>query len=218
MDISLEKSRINLADVVRSSGVELSSRGPRSVGLCPFHSEKTPSFTVFEGGRYHCFGCHESGDVIDFVQRRYDLEFIPALEFLGIEKSKDNHLDHKRLIKELALKKAEDRKQVQHERDILHTLSLLIRTTRKVKLTPENFDENAGILQPLEYWQYCHDTLIHGSDEEKQECINALQNMPTVSRNYLFEEDFDYRGWLRNFIYGEPKNEKQRIRISFGGT
>ena len=53
-------------------------------GLCPFHGEKTPSFTVSEDkGFFHCFGCQASGDVIDFVQRTENLSFREAVESLA---------------------------------------------------------------------------------------------------------------------------------------
>lgn len=45
--------------------VELKPAGLRLVGLCPFHTENTPSFTVYADSSYHCFGCGENGDVID---------------------------------------------------------------------------------------------------------------------------------------------------------
>jgi hypothetical protein len=48
--------------------------------LCPFHEERTPSFTVNERDQtYHCFGCHSSGDVIDFVAQRLDISYYDAL-------------------------------------------------------------------------------------------------------------------------------------------
>lgn len=215
MDLALEKAKINLADVIRASGVELQGRGRRSVGLCPFHSEKTGSFTVFEDDRFYCFGCHEHGDVIDYVKKRYNLDFIQALQFLGIETGGDTEIDDSELRKELERKKAEAKKHLQRKRDLLHTLSLLIRTTENAAMTPDNFKDYAEILGPLPWWTYCHDTLIYGADDEKKECIDALSDMPTVSRNLLFDEDFNYRGWLRIFIYGEPTNEPKYASISF---
>jgi hypothetical protein len=66
--------------------VELRKAGKEYNGLCPFHSEKTPSFTVNEEkGLFHCFGCGESGDVIDFVMKLDGLTFPEAMRVLGIE-------------------------------------------------------------------------------------------------------------------------------------
>jgi DNA primase len=70
--------------------LKLQKRGRSFVGLCPFHKEKSPSFHVnAERGFYHCFGCHESGDAIKFVQNLEGLDFIEAVrrvaERAGIE-------------------------------------------------------------------------------------------------------------------------------------
>jgi len=54
---------------------------------CPFHQEKTPSFTI-RGQRFKCFGCGASGDVIDFVRQLYGLSYPDALKHLGIERGK----------------------------------------------------------------------------------------------------------------------------------
>lgn len=62
---------------------ELAKNGTRYVGLCPFHDEKTPSFTIFtKENNWHCFGCHRSGDSIDFVQQLDGITFIQAVKKL----------------------------------------------------------------------------------------------------------------------------------------
>ena len=64
--------------------VTLTKRGRNYIGLCPFHSEKTPSFTVSpEKKIFHCFGCHESGDLIEFVSRLEHLNFTETIVFLA---------------------------------------------------------------------------------------------------------------------------------------
>ncbi|NLT35985.1 MAG: DNA primase [Gaiellales bacterium] len=73
----------DLADVV-SRYTSLRKRGSTLLGLCPFHQEKTPSFTVsVEKGLYHCFGCGEGGDVFTFLQRMDNLTFTEAVEVLA---------------------------------------------------------------------------------------------------------------------------------------
>jgi DNA primase len=62
--------------------VALSDRGYMKVGLCPFHEERGPSFTVYPD-HYHCFGCKESGDAISFVRKFLGLGFVDALKMLG---------------------------------------------------------------------------------------------------------------------------------------
>ena len=70
---------------VISSYVSLRRAGSRLVGLCPFHSEKTPSFTVFADTQqsYYCFGCGKGGDVITFIREIENLGYIDALHFLA---------------------------------------------------------------------------------------------------------------------------------------
>lgn len=64
--------------------VQLKRKGTTLVGLCPFHSEKTPSFTVWpQKGSYYCFGCGAGGDSITFVRQIENLEYVEALHFLA---------------------------------------------------------------------------------------------------------------------------------------
>lgn len=66
--------------------VELKRRGRVLVGLCPFHQERDPSFTVWPGdGGWYCFGCGKGGDVIDFVMKIENVDFKRACEILGGE-------------------------------------------------------------------------------------------------------------------------------------
>ncbi len=88
----------NRIDDVISSYVNLKRAGSNKVGLCPFHSERTPSFTVFTNTEtFKCFGCGAGGDVITFIMRQENLEYISAVEFLakraGLEMPEDT--EHK---------------------------------------------------------------------------------------------------------------------------
>lgn len=79
------KSKVNIVDVIGRE-VPLKQSGSNFKGLCPFHNEKTPSFMVNEQKQiFNCFGCGEKGDVIHFVQRFYNLEFMEACEKLAEE-------------------------------------------------------------------------------------------------------------------------------------
>lgn len=67
-----------------SSYVHLSKRGKISVGLCPFHNEKTPSFTVYPDTQsFYCFGCGAGGDVVSFIRRIENLEYVEAIRLLA---------------------------------------------------------------------------------------------------------------------------------------
>ena len=77
------KSRCDIVDVI-GRVVSLKKAGSNYKGLCPFHNEKTPSFVVSETKQFFkCFGCGESGDVISFVEKYYNLDFKGAAEMLA---------------------------------------------------------------------------------------------------------------------------------------
>ena len=76
-------ARNDIADVV-SSYVTLTRKGGNLFGLCPFHNEKTPSFSVAPDKQiYHCFGCKKGGGVINFIMEIEGLSFPEAVEFLA---------------------------------------------------------------------------------------------------------------------------------------
>ncbi len=81
LDEVLEK--VNILDIV-SQYVKLRRTGKNFVGLCPFHKEKTPSFTVnTEKQIYYCFGCHEGGNAVNFLAKYERSSFSEALETLA---------------------------------------------------------------------------------------------------------------------------------------
>ena len=77
------RSRITVSELIATK-VKLIRRGREATGLCPFHNEKTPSFTVNdEKGFYHCFGCGAHGDIISFTMQIEGLSFPEAIEKLA---------------------------------------------------------------------------------------------------------------------------------------
>lgn len=75
--------RVSIIDVI-SRHVKLRKAGKDYMGLCPFHKEKTPSFTVsVEKQIFYCFGCREGGNAINFIMKYENLTFVEALEHLG---------------------------------------------------------------------------------------------------------------------------------------
>lgn len=82
-DIERIRSTVSIVDIIQAH-VALRKVGRNWSGLCPFHAEKSPSFTVREEmGRYHCFGCSASGDVFKFVQEIEHTDFVGAVEYLA---------------------------------------------------------------------------------------------------------------------------------------
>lgn len=77
------RSHANIVEVV-SGYVALKKKGRKHWGCCPFHGEKTPSFTVDEEkGFFYCFGCHETGDVFKFIMKSESCGFAEAVKFLA---------------------------------------------------------------------------------------------------------------------------------------
>lgn len=107
-----------------SEQVQLSLRSGRQVGLCPFHGEKSPSFTIFDD-HYFCFGCRARGDAIEYVRHTQGLNFIEALKYLAEKYSIDvPELDDSR-------KAQESRQQTAKLYRILQTAQKYFQTSLK---------------------------------------------------------------------------------------
>ena len=77
------RESVDIVDVI-SPHIQLRKRGKNFIGLCPFHSEKTPSFTVSEEKQiFHCFGCHTGGNVFKFLTEFHKISFIEAVQELA---------------------------------------------------------------------------------------------------------------------------------------
>jgi DNA primase len=75
--------RIDISDIV-SETVKLTRKGNRYWGLCPFHQEKTPSFSVApDKNLFYCFGCHAGGNIFTYIMKRDGLDFAEAVEVLA---------------------------------------------------------------------------------------------------------------------------------------
>ncbi len=106
------RARADVLDVV-SKHVKLNRRGKDHVGLCPFHSEKTPSFTVnVEKNFYHCFGCGAHGDVIKFVQEIQGLSFRESVENIALSLNmkvknltnlEEKDIEHKEFLRKIII-------------------------------------------------------------------------------------------------------------------
>ena len=102
------RDRITLSELIGRS-VKLKRQGREMVGICPFHDERTPSFSVNDRKAiFHCFGCGAHGDCIDFAQHAYKLTFRQAVDALASE----NGLSHRNpQIDPAVLKRNEDRRR-----------------------------------------------------------------------------------------------------------
>lgn len=91
------KFKTDIEDII-SGYVSLKKRGSTSVGLCPFHNEKTPSFTVYNDTQsFYCFGCGAGGDAVTFIKKIENLDYIDAVKVLaqraGIQMPEDASYD-----------------------------------------------------------------------------------------------------------------------------
>ena len=113
------KYRNDIEEVI-SQHVSLKRAGNNLIGLCPFHSEKTPSFTVFTGTKsFYCFGCGAGGDVISFVMRTENLTYVDALRALakrsGIEIPEDDKAAQTGVRRERIIEMNKDAARFFHE-------------------------------------------------------------------------------------------------------
>ena len=79
-----EIRRNNPLPAIAGAVLKLRRSGNEWTACCPFHNDRSPSFTIYDGGkRFKCFGCGASGDVLDFVQAVHKVDFVGALNLLG---------------------------------------------------------------------------------------------------------------------------------------
>src|SRR5680860_1832048 len=96
-DIDALRERASIVDLASGYSNLKKTGGHTFKGLCPFHSEKTPSFTVDEAkGLWHCFGCQEGGDVYRFVEKVESLPFSEATEWLARKVGFELHYEESR--------------------------------------------------------------------------------------------------------------------------
>jgi len=86
-----DPTKITDEDIARAKEVPIESlfsgqlrkQGGRATGVCPFHNERSGSFTVYlKQNKFYCYGCHVEGDIIDFVSRQQNVEFLQAVKIL----------------------------------------------------------------------------------------------------------------------------------------
>ena len=87
------RDRSDIEQII-GSYVTLKRAGSNVKGLCPFHNEKTPSFTVYPDSQsFYCFGCGAGGDVITFTMKYNNLDYTGAIEYLAARAGIDIPLD-----------------------------------------------------------------------------------------------------------------------------
>ena len=84
------KNKLNIVDVIREYIPQMKQAGTNWKALCPFHTEKTPSFMISEDKQFwHCFGCGEGGDVFEFIKKIENVDFSESLRMTGPKSRSD---------------------------------------------------------------------------------------------------------------------------------
>lgn len=210
------KDKTDILDLV-SEYVKLEKRGRNYIGLCPFHDEKTPSFTVSEDKQIcHCFGCKKGGNVFQFTQEIKDISFVEAVKDLG-----------DRVNVAVDIEATQSNSNVQIASDDLQMIEMheLIQEFYYYALTKTVEGEKAltyllergftdalikerGIGFAPDSSHFCHDFL-----QKKGYDIELAYEAGLLSRN---EENFSYYDRFRNRIMFPLKNAQGRI-VGYSG-
>ncbi|AWE56585.1 DNA primase [Staphylococcus aureus] len=210
------KDKTDILDLV-SEYVKLEKRGRNYIGLCPFHDEKTPSFTVSEDKQIcHCFGCKKGGNVFQFTQEIKDISFVEAVKELG-----------DRVNVAVDIEATQSNSNVQIASDDLQMIEMheLIQEFYYYALTKTVEGEKAltyllergftdALIKELcigfapDSSHFCHDFL-----QKKGYDIELAYEAGLLSRN---EENFSYYDRFRNRIMFPLKNAQGRI-VGYSG-
>ncbi|HDI7429031.1 TPA: DNA primase [Staphylococcus aureus] len=210
------KDKTDILDLV-SEYVKLEKRGRNYIGLCPFHDEKTPSFTVSEDKQIcHCFGCKKGGNVFQFTQEIKGISFVEAVKELG-----------DRVNVAVDIEATQSNSNVQIASDDLQMIEMheLIQEFYYYALTKTVEGEKAltyllergftdalikerGIGFAPDSSHFCHDFL-----QKKGYDIELAYEAGLLSRN---EENFSYYDRFRNRIMFPLKNAQGRI-VGYSG-
>ena len=210
------KDKTDILDLV-SEYVKLEKRGRNYIGLCPFHDEKTPSFTVSEDKQIcHCFGCKKGGNVFQFTQEIKDIPFVEAVKELGerVDIKVDVGQTQYNQQSQMA---SDDLKMIEmHEliQDYYHYA--LMKTVEGEEalnyLRQRGFTDELIKQRQIGYApdssHFCHDFL-----EKKGYDIELAYEAGLLSRN---EENFSYYDRFRNRIMFPLKNAQGRI-VGYSG-
>lgn len=210
------KDKTDILDLV-SEYVKLEKRGRNYIGLCPFHDEKTPSFTVSEDKQIcHCFGCKKGGNVFQFTQEIKDIPFVEAVKELGERVNIKVDVGQTQYNQQSQMA-SDDLKMIEmHEliQDYYHYA--LMKTVEGEEalnyLRQRGFTDELIKQRQIGYApdssHFCHDFL-----EKKGYDIELAYEAGLLSRN---EENFSYYDRFRNRIMFSLKNAQGRI-VGYSG-
>ncbi|MCD9066313.1 DNA primase [Staphylococcus pasteuri] len=206
------KDKTDILDLV-SEYVKLEKRGRNYIGLCPFHDEKTPSFTVSEDKQIcHCFGCKKGGNVFQFTQEIKDISFTEAVKELGERVNISVDVGNSQYQNTNTQIATDDLQMIEmHELMQEYYHYALMKTVEgeqalnylKERDFPEQLIKERGIGYAPNSSHFCHDFL-----EKKGYDIELAYEAGLLSRN---EENFSYYDRFRDRIMFPLKNAQGRI-------
>lgn len=211
------KDKTDILDVV-SEYVKLEKRGRNYIGLCPFHDEKTPSFTVSEDKKIcHCFGCKKGGNVFQFIQEIKDIPFTEAVKELGdrvnIQVDVPNHSQaggtHQIASEDLQMIEMHELMQAYYHYALVKTVEgeAALNYLKERGFSDEMIEKRKIGYAP-DNATFCHDFL-----EKKGYDIELAYEAGLLSRN---EENFSYYDRFRDRIMFPLQNAQGRT-VGYSG-
>jgi len=189
------KQRLDLVDIV-SDHIDLKRKGKRYWGLCPFHAEKTPSFSVSpEKQMFYCFGCGERGDIFTFIMKYHNIDFKAARDLLaartGIKLDTQSRAEYQR-IQAARNRRAQEKEVASKLQSVIDSeYKRLIRIERwcdlflKFTTTERDLDRPAVIwaLKTKDITAYCLDMLLKPGIAERLEALKISRGIESWTRN-----------------------------------
>jgi DNA primase catalytic core len=171
----MDSPKPDIIQTLQNEGVELKHRGRSYIGLCPFHQEKHPSFTVNpEKQIFHCFGCGEHGDVISLVQKLHQLTFRQALAYLSIAKGASIEINSREKRKRQLVKSFRQWERACYD-ELARTRRAYTAILRDLG-TIEAVERRAWIYHELPVLEYHMDLIKQGDDEARYRLYQEVSN------------------------------------------
>jgi len=203
--VSVLLENINIVDLV-SEYVELKKTGKNHRGLCPFHSEKTPSFYVSEEkGVFHCFGCGASGNSISFVMKYFGYDFLDAVSFLSEKYGITIN------INSVATKSSFNLYELHHELMIFSKSNLLIKKKENISL--KSFLDKRMLSEELidEF-----DIGFIDDNNKLKEILKKYSREDIISSGLFYEKDGEYNFKLSERLLFPIRNLRGKV-VGFSG-
>ena len=156
----------DILDTLIKEGIELHKRGAAYWALCPLHDEKNPSLKVDpERQNFYCFGCHEHGDVITYIQHYHNLTFKESLSYLGINGGINPKPDTRQIKKRQLVQKY--RQWMSNYTDFLCNVLRMLDHRKRFIRTIKEIERLAYFYHQEALWTHHFDILLFGSEKEK---------------------------------------------------